>query len=168
MFIFCHAKKITLSIAEDLEFLHREHSKSSSSLSKDRIKALIYIKEGKYAFQSDIAHKLGRTEKTVRGWLQKYSQVGFSGLTAIKSGGNNTKVLSDTTKDFIAEKLLDPTTTITSYVELKLLIAQELGETVPYFTLYAHCRRIHKSKLKVARKSHYKKDPKAEELFKKP
>jgi transposase len=161
-------KKITLFIAEDLEFLVREHSKSPSSLSKDRIKALIYIKKGKYAFQSDIAHKLGRTEKTVRGWLQKYSQVGFSGLITIKSGGNNTKVLSDNAKVFIEEKLSDPTTTITSYMELKLLIEEELAEIVPYFALYAHCRRKHKSKLKVARKSHYKKDPKAEELFKKP
>lgn len=79
-------KKIALLISEDLEFLVREHSKSPSSLSKDRIKALIFIKKGKHAFQSDIAHKLGRTEKTVGGWLQKYSQVGFSGLTAIKSG----------------------------------------------------------------------------------
>lgn len=161
-------KKITLFISEDLAFLYRAHSKSASSLSKDRIKALIYIKEGKYAFQSDIARKLGRTEKTVRGWLQKYAKVGFSGLTTINSGGNNTKVLSDTVKYFIAEKLLDSTTTITSYVELQLLIEQELGELVPYFTLYAHCRRKHKSKLKVARKSHYKKDLKAEELFKKP
>jgi len=161
-------KKITLLIAEDLEFLLREHSKSPSSLSKDRIKALIYIKKGKYAFQSDIAKKLGRTEKTVRGWLQKYAQVGFSGLTTIKSGGNNTKVLSNKAKVFIAEKLTDSTTTITSYIELQLLIAKELEETVPYFALYAHCRRKHKSKLKVARKSHYKKDPKAEELFKKP
>ncbi|MCX2764095.1 helix-turn-helix domain-containing protein [Aquimarina muelleri] len=108
-----------------------------------------------------MAQKLGRTEKTVRGWLQKYSQVGFSGLTTIKSGGNNTKV-------FIAENLTDSTTSITSYIELKLLIAQELEEIVPYFALYAHCRCKHKSKLKVARKSHYKKDPKAEELFKKP
>ena len=46
-------KKITLFIEEDLEFLLLEHSKSLSSLSKDRIKALIFIKEGKYAFQSD-------------------------------------------------------------------------------------------------------------------
>lgn len=161
-------KKIRLLISEDLSFLYRVHSKSASSLSKDRIKALIYIKEGKYTFQSDIARKLGRTEKTVRGWLQKYAQVGFSGLITINSGGNNTKVLSATAKHFIAEKLYDSTTTITSYIELKLLIEEELGEIVPYFALYAHCRRKHKSKLKVARKSHYKKDPKAEELFKKP
>ena len=161
-------KKITLSIVEDIDFLHREHSKALSSLSKDRIKSLLFVKEGKYAFQSDIAKKLGRTEKTVRGWLQKYAQVGFSGLTTINSGGNNTKVLSDTVIDFVAEKLYDSTTTITSYIELKLLIEKELGEIVPYFTLYAHCRRKHKSKLKVARKSHYKKDPKVEALFKKP
>ncbi len=48
------------------------------------------------------------------------------------------------------------------------MIAQELEEIFPYFALYAHYRRKHKPKLKVTRKSHYKKGPKAEELFKKP
>jgi len=161
-------KKIKLIIREELEFLQREYSKSKSSLSKDRIKTLIFIKQGKYTFQSEIAKKLGRTEKTVRGWIQQYSESGFIKLKTIKSGGNNTKVLSEKAKDFIANKLSDSTTSITSYVELQLLIASEIEETVPYFTLYAHCRRNHKSKLKVARKSHYKKDSKAEELFKKP
>lgn len=161
-------KKIKLIIREELEFLQGEHSKAKSSLSKDRIKTLIFIKQGKYTFQSEIAKKLGRTEKTVRGWIQQYSESGFKELKAIKSGGNNTKVLSKKAQDFIAKKLSDSTTSITSYIELQLLIASEIKETVPYFALYAHCRRNHKSKLKVARKSHYKKDPKAEELFKKP
>jgi len=71
-------------------------------------------------------------------------------------------------KSFIAKKVLDVNSTITSYVELQLLIEEELKEKVVYGTLYSHCRRNYQSKLKVARKSHHKKDEKAEELFKKP
>ncbi len=66
---------------------------------------------------------------------------------------------------FLVEKLSAPTTTVTTYIELKLLIEEELTEIIPYFALYAHCRRKHKSKLKVAQKSHYKKDLKTEDLY---
>ena len=69
---------------------------------------------------------------------------------------------------FISEKVKDINTTITSYLELQLLIEEELKEIVAYGALYSHCRRNYKTKLKVARKSHHKKDEKAEELFKKP
>ena len=161
-------KKIFLEIAESVEFLQREHTKANGPLKKDRIKTLLYIKEGKYYFQSDIAKKLGRTEKTIRGWLQEYFRDGYSRLIEVKSGGNNTKTISERAQIFIAEKVKDKNTTITSYIELQLLLEEELGEKVFYGALYSHCRRNYKTKLKVARKSHHKKDDKAEELFKKP
>ncbi len=59
--------------------------------------------------------------------------------------------------DFLVEKLSVPTTTVTTYIELKLLIEEESAEIVSYFVLYTHCRCKHKSKLKVIQKSHYKK-----------
>lgn len=68
----------------------------------------------------------------------------------------------------IEKKLNDPETTITSYVELKHILEEELGEEILYKALYSHCRRKYKSKLKIARKSHHKKDPSAEAFFKKP
>ncbi len=74
--------------------------------------------------------------------------------------------ISDKMKQSIAEKLNNPSTTITSYTKLKALLKQELKKEINYNTLY--CRRKHKSKLKVSRKSHYKKDPNAETFFKKP
>ena len=161
-------KKIAIEIQESVDFLRREHSKTKSLLKKDRIKTLLYIKAGKYHFQSDIGKKLGRTEKTIREWLQEYDKNGYSSLLEVKSGGNNTRTISEKAQIFIAEKIADPSTTITSYIELQSLLEQELGEKVIYGALYSHCRRNYKSKLKVARKSHHKKDEKAEELFKKP
>ncbi|MFV7235076.1 helix-turn-helix domain-containing protein [Flavobacterium sp. ZB4R12] len=161
-------KKIKIEITESLEFLRNEHIKAKGELKKDRLKVLIYIKEGKYHFQSDIAKKLGRTEKTVREWIQEYSQSGLSSLLKVSSGGNNTRTISDKALELIAKKILDVETTITSYLELQLIIEKELGEKIAYGALYSHCKRKYKSKLKVARKSHHKKDEKAEELFKKP
>src|SRR5680860_196653 len=160
--------KITIEIKECVEFLQKEHSNAKGILKKDRIKTLLYIKQEKYHFQSDIGKKLGRTKKTVRDWIKEYVKFGLSTLLEVKSGGNNTRTISDKAKSFIAEKVLDVNTTITSYVELQLLIEEEVKEKVAYGALYSHCRRNYKSKLKVARKSHHKKDEKAEELFKKP
>ncbi len=70
-------KKIKLIIREELEFLQREYSKSQSSLSKDRIKILIFIKQGKYTFQSEIA----------KNWIEqkKPFEVGYSNIQSLVS-----------------------------------------------------------------------------------
>jgi transposase len=161
-------KKIAVVVVEDIDFLEKSFSKFQESLKKDRIKTLIYVKKNQYFFQSDIAKKLGRTEKTIRNWLDDYSKNGFSSLLQVKSGGNNTRTISDEMILSIEKKITDVKTTITSYVELKLLLEEELKQEIDYGALYSHCRRKYKSKLKVARKSHYKKDENAEAFFKKP
>lgn len=161
-------KKINIEIKENLDFLEKSLAKTSGSLKQDRIKSLIFIKNGKYYFYSDIAKKLGRTEKTIRVWIQDYLDNGFTSLLEVKSGGNNTRKISDKMAFSIEQKLTDSKTTITSYVELLELLKEELNESVSYGALYAHCKRKHKAKLKVARKSHYKKDENAEAFFKKP
>jgi transposase len=127
---------------------------------------LLYILTKKYHFQSDIAKKLGRNEKTVRDWIKLYSKQGFACLIQVKSGGNNTRTLSEKVIDLIEEKVTDSNSTITSYVELQLLIEEQTKEKIAYGALYSHCRRKFKTKLKVARKSHYKKDVNAEAFFK--
>lgn len=161
-------KKISIIVKESADFLNKAYSKTNSRLQQDRIKTLLFLLEKKYHFQSDIAKKLGRTEKTVRDWLKLYDSEGFSSLITVKSGGNNTRTLSTKAIDLIAEKVTDATTTITSYVELQLLIEEQLNEKVAYGALYSHCRRKFKTKLKVARKSHYKKDSNSEAFFKNP
>lgn len=159
-------KKIDITISESVDYLKKSYSKVTSRLQQDRIKTLLLIAEKKYHFQSDIAKKLGRTEKTVREWLKLYTSSGFSALVEVKSGGNNTRTLSDAVLALVEQHVMNPKTTITSYVELQGLIEEQTNEKVAYGALYSHCRRKFKSKLKVARKSHYKKDPEAELLFK--
>lgn len=161
-------KKIVTIVREEIAFLEKEFLKTKEPLKRDRIKTLIYVKSGKFFYQSDIAKKLGRTNKTVRDWLQSYSAYGFEVFLKVKSGGNNTKIINQKTKDFIGSKVNDESTTITSYVELLALIEEELGEKLLYITLYKYCKEKHKTKLKVSRKSHYKKDENAIAFFKKP
>ncbi len=51
-------KKIAIEIKESVGFLEKEHSKAISPLKKDRIKSLLFVKQGKYQFQSEIGVKL--------------------------------------------------------------------------------------------------------------
>ena len=161
-------KKIELIIKEDLVLLEKLYRSSTTPLRKDRLKMLYYIKRGDYKYRSKIAKKLGRRPNTIGDWVLLYKSKGLEGLITINSGGNNTRIISDQAIDYIETQLNNPSTTITSYTELQALIASELNQNIAYGALYSHCRRKHKSKLKVSRKSHYKKDPEAEELFKKP
>lgn len=108
------------------------------------------------------------TIKTIRVQIQKYLRNGITSLLEVKSGGNNTRKISEKMALSIEQKLTDSKTTTTSYVELLKLLKEGLNESVDYGALYSHCRRKHKAKLKVARKSHYKKDENAEAFFKKP
>lgn len=60
--------------------------------------------------------------------MQQYLKEGYSSLMEVKSGGNNTITISEKARIFIAEKVKDKNTTITSYIELQLLLEEELGE----------------------------------------
>ncbi|MFD0778358.1 hypothetical protein ACFQZF_07670 [Flavobacterium myungsuense] len=57
--------------------------------------------------------------------MQQYLKDGYLSLVELKSGGNNTKTISEKAQFFIAEKVNNKNTTITSYVELQLLIEEE-------------------------------------------
>lgn len=160
-------KKIDIHITETLPELESLKRKAKSRLREDRLRALILIKQGKFCYQSDLARKLGYTSKTVRGWLKAYSQKGLHACLEVNSGGNAPSVVSPEAHDLLGSILSDPHGTVTSYVELAHRLEQQLQVRVNYMTLYCYCKRRFGSKLKVARKSHYKKDGQAIEAFKK-
>lgn len=161
------AKHINLTVSESIKELKSSLAKQPTILKRSRVKALLLIKEGKVVYTRDISKKLKYDRRTVYNWLKTYESQGLVGLIKVTSGGNNTPVLSSEIKHGIKEKLSQPDTNITSYVELLDWVRSTYGEEVKYKTLYTHCRNHLKSRLKVARKSHYKKDPQAIEAFKK-
>ena len=69
--------------------------------------------------------------------------------------------------NMLETKLNDPQNGLQGYVELKDWIEKETGKTFNYNTLLYYCIRNFKSSVKVARKSHVKKDEDQEISFKK-
>ena len=159
--------KITTTVLESDKELELLLNKNTTDRVRGRLKTLLLLKKGKASYKSELAIKLGFTEKTIREWLKLYETEGLSSLLKIRVGGNHASVLSSKAKIFLEEQLNNPQTTITSYVELQQLLYDTLGEQVNYKTLYGYCTRVFNSKLKVSRKSHYKKDEQAVEVFKK-
>ena len=160
-------KKIQIIIKESEKELRLLLTKTTTERVRGRIKALLLLKQSKVNYQSQLAKKLGFTEKTVREWLKLYESEGLRSLLAVRVGGNRDSAISEEALKFIEKQLNNPQTTITSYVELQQLVEDTFGEPVNYKTLNGYCKRVFKSKLKVSRKSHYKQDPKAIEAFKK-
>ena len=160
-------KKISIIIKESEKELRLLLNKSNTDRVRGRLKALLLLKRGKVSYQSELASKIGFTEKTVREWLKLYEKEGLSSLLEIRVGGNHQPHLSPEAIAFLEKQLRNPQTTITSYVELHQLICKEFGSEIQYKTFYNFCVRVFKSKLKVSRKSHYKKDQEAVEAFKK-
>lgn len=160
-------KKIQITVLESEKELRLLLSKNTTDRVRARIKALLLLKQGKVEYQSQLATKLGFTEKTIREWLKLYQSEGLSSLITVRVGGNRDSVFSKDVLEFIEAQLNNSQTTITSYTELHRLIEDTFGQVVNYKTLNGYCKRVFKSKLKVSRKSHYKKDGQAIEAFKK-
>jgi transposase len=160
------AKTIDIQVFETEKELQSILRTTKSKLVEKRVKALLFVKKGKCRYTQEVAVKVGVTRKTIYNWFETYKGQGIKKLCEVNQGGNNTPLLSQATIVKIDELLNDPYSTITSYVEL-VSILEETQDNLTYAAIYQHCKRKHKSKLKVARKSHHKKDEQAVEDFKK-
>ena len=161
------AKQIDIEIKESESELRSLMNNQSKLLQHQRTKALLLIKQGKVTYTYQLAKKLKRERKTIYNWLQLYKEKGISSYLEVKSRGSRREEIPEQVQQALAAQLSNASTTITSYVELLNWIESNFGIVLKYKTLYSHCRTHHKSVLKVARKSHHKKDDQAVEAFKK-
>jgi len=161
------AKQIAIDIQESELDLTTLLKRQTKLLVYQRVKVLLLIKQGKVSYTYELAKKLKRERKTIYNWLKLYQQEGIHSYLKIKSRGSRKEQIPNQVKQALSEKLSNPSTNITSYVELLHWIEEHFNLVLNYQTLYSHCRTHHNSVLKMARKSHHKKDGKAIAAFKK-
>lgn len=161
------AKTINITVKESEAQLKHLLRIQKSPRQQSRVKALLLIKQGKVRYPAEIAQKVKYSRRAVYDWLTSYSKYGIEAYLTVASRGKRDEKLAMDEKEAIASKLYDPATDITSYVELMHWVNQEFGKEIPYHVVYKFCRFKLKSKLKIARKSHHKKDEQAVEAFKK-
>jgi transposase len=115
----------------------------------------------------EVAKLAGVDPNSVQAWRTLYINEGLEGLMTHKRSGFKPSVFSIIEHQKLEEKLNNPQNGLQGYVELQAWLQKETGKTFNYNTLLYYCIRNFKSSVKVARKSHVKKDENQVDTFKK-
>ena len=156
-----------LKIDESVINLEKAFKSSSNFKVRQRIQSLILLKSGKFDRQVDLAKFLGIGHSTLKYWIKQYNEFGLESLTTIQSGGNYKGVISSSLHNALEEKMNDSQNPLLGYWHAVEWVKENHGQTIHYQTLRAYLIRHFKTKKKHPRKSHYKKDKQALEVFKK-
>jgi transposase len=143
--------------------------KNSSDTKSKRLLMLIELKKekGNAISKRDLAKRIGVDPNSITSWKKLYGQSGIDGIMSDGRIGFKTSIVSKEEHKKLELKLKDPKNGIRGYVELLDWVKTELSKDMKYITLVKYAERHFGSKIKVARKSHVKKDDQAVETFKK-
>lgn len=144
--------------------------KGSTKLIIPRIRMLIEIKKHEEVggiSKRALAELIGVNHNSVQTWRTLYEEGGLTKLTSyIKNEGRPT-ILSKEEHQVIKTKLNDSKNGLRGYVELLDWVETTFKKEMKYNTLLKYTNREFKARVKVARKSHVKKDEEAVRTFKK-
>lgn len=134
-----------------------------------RVRVLLECKkyEATGISKNELATATGVNHNSANSWRKLYIREGIKALLSHKKTGYKPGSFTAQEKSAIASKLNDATNAVRGYVELQQWIKDELGKDIKYKTIYGFVKRNFGSKIKVARKSHIKKDVNAVASFKK-
>ncbi|MCC6816328.1 MAG: hypothetical protein IT267_07955 [Saprospiraceae bacterium] len=145
--------------------------KISSVMMQPRIKMLIEVrKSGEQGVSKrQLMDSIGVCSQSIHNWRTAYKTGGLKSLLTNKRKGNSGKpsVFTKAEHALIEKKLKDPKNGLAGYVELKQWIEKEFQKEVKYNTILKYAIKNFGSKVKVARKSHVKKNDELVNTFKK-
>lgn len=156
------------TIKESLPELRRLQ-KLSIPMIAYRIRALIEFKKSEESGISkrEVAAIIGVNHNSVQTWRNMYIKGGIKKLLNYTKHTGRTPILTSQEHKKVESKLKDPRNGLRGYIELQTWIENEFNKPIKYNTLLKYSIRKFGSKVKVARKSHIKKDKEAVEAFKK-
>jgi transposase len=143
--------------------------KSVSSFLVPRVRVLLALKkhEGTGISKRALAELVGVSNNSVQTWRSLYSSGGIDALLSHKKTGYKPSVISAKVHVALKDKLNNPTNGLSGYKDLQHWVREHFESDINYNTLLAYCKRHFGTKIKVARKSHVKKDDQAVDAFKK-
>ena len=121
----------------------------------------------KKVFPSEIAEITGFNHNSVQAWRNLYIKGGIEALMGYVKHKGRPSILTKKEHKQIEAKLKDPKNGLRGYVELQAWVEKEFNKPIKYNTLLKYAIRQFGSKVKVARKSHVKKDIHQVDSFKK-
>ena len=161
-----HSKILTI---KETEKEIKKLIKQSIPFIGQRLRVLLILKQHeKTGISKREVAKLAMVDpNSVHKWRTLYINQGIEGLVKHHKTGFKPSVFNAIEHNMLETKLNDSQNGLQGYVELKDWIEKESGKTFNYNTLLYYCIRNFKSSVKVARKSHVKKDENQGISFKK-
>ena len=160
-----NALKIT--VKENLTELKKMLKTSAPHLTP-KLKMLIIIKESELDLnKNELAKEVGVNHNRIQKWRKKYLAGGIKSLLQDGRIGFKPSIITKETHEQIRVKLHNPVGAFTSFKDLQHWVDTNFIKGVNYNSLRHYVKKHFGAKLKVARKSHVKKDKDAGELFKK-
>lgn len=155
-------------IKESIKELRKLQRSCIPMLSK-RIRVLIEFKKHEETGISkrEVAAATGANHNSVQAWRNLYMKGGIEALLGYVKHEGRPSLLTNEEHILIEKKLKDPKNGLRGYVELQQWVENEFNKHIKYNTLLKYSIRNFSSKIKVARKSHVKKNQKEVDSFKK-
>jgi transposase len=154
------ALPLKITVTETIKELRALQRKNGELINK-RLLVLIEIKKHEKTGISkrDLSEITGINHNSITKWRRVYNEFGIAPLLSHgRVGGFKTSVVTDEEHLKIEAKLNDPQNGIQGYKELLEWVKTDLLKDMKYITLVKYAQRNFGSKIKVARKSHVKKD----------
>lgn len=136
---------------------------------KNKVQMLLVLKKSETPLSKEaLAKILHINHNTAQKWRTKYCNEGIEGLLADGRIGFKPSIISEELHQAIEKRLHSPKDAFTSYVDLIDWITKNyIPSGINYQTINSYVKRNFGAKIKVARKSHIKKDEAAVDSFKK-
>lgn len=143
--------------------------KSSTAMIGKRLQALLVFKRHEASGISKrlVADEIGVNHNSVQSWRMDYIREGIKELMTHSNTGYKPSKINEQQEKALKEKLSDSSNGIVGFNELLGWFDKKFKTEINYKTFHGFVVRKFKAKIKVARKSHIKKDPAAIEAFKK-
>ena len=132
-----------------------------------RIMFLILRYSPRFKNHKELAEYLGISSRSLFRWEDVYNESGLYQMLKISNGGKRREVVTQEIHAGLKIKLNDSLNPFLSYNRAIKWVKSEYNIDIKYNTLRTYMKRHFGTKLKTPRKSHYKKDEEAIEVFKK-
>jgi len=155
-------------LKETIKELETLRSNTKSYRLKTRLLYLIIMNDVRFSTLDSLSQHLDVSVSSLRRWRIVYQTKGLDQLLIISNGGKRREVVTVDIHKGLEKKVNNSDDPLLEYNHAIEWVKDEFGVVLKYNTLRTYMKRHFKTKLKIPRKSHYKKNDQAVELFKKP
>jgi transposase len=132
------------------------------------IQMLILLRQKGLLSKEDLATMTGASTQSIHVWRTKYRNGGVEALLQENRGGHKKAAITNKVHQTLSKRLNNPKEGFRSFIEIQQWLEKEFGIEMEYHAVNKYVKRKFGARLKVSRKSHVRKSPAAEAVFKKP